>query len=108
MWWIRWPRAASASTPSASALLRGRSSAPGALHARAPGRDTLKRIAEATDGAYFNASTETDLQTIYENLSTHMVFRKQETEITAFFTGLAIVLLLLAGTLSLLWFNRLP
>jgi len=69
---------------------------------------TLKRIAEATDGAYFNAATESDLQTIYQNLSTHMVFRKQETEITAGFTGLAILLLLGAGTLSLLWFNRLP
>jgi len=69
---------------------------------------TLKRIAEATDGAYFNAATESDLQTIYQNLSTHMVFREQQTEITADFTGLAIVLLLGAGTLSLLWFSRLP
>lgn len=69
---------------------------------------TLRRIAEATDGTYFNAATESDLQTIYQNLSMHMVFRKQETEITAIFTGFAIVLLLAAGTLSLLWFNRLP
>lgn len=68
---------------------------------------TLKRIAEATDGAYFNAATESDLQTIYENLGSHMVLRKKETEITALFTGLAIVLLLAASTLSLLWFNRL-
>jgi hypothetical protein len=37
-----------------------------------------------------------------------MVFRKQETEITALFTGLAIVVVLIAGTLSLLWFGRLP
>lgn len=69
---------------------------------------TLKRIAEATDGLYFNAATESDLQTIYQNLNMHMVFRKQETEITALFTALAIVLLLGAGALSLLWFNRLP
>jgi Ca-activated chloride channel family protein len=69
---------------------------------------TLRSIAEATDGAYFNVATESDLQRVYQNLSTHMVFRKQETEITAGFTGLAIVLLLVAGTLSLLWFNRLP
>ncbi len=69
---------------------------------------TLKRIAEATDGAYFNASTASDLQKIYENLSTHLVFRKEETEITALFTGLAAVLLLAGGALSLLWLNRLP
>ena len=69
---------------------------------------TLKAVAEATDGAYYNASTEKDLRAIYENLSTHLVFRKQETEVTAGFTGLAMVLSLIAGILSLLWFNRLP
>jgi Ca-activated chloride channel family protein len=69
---------------------------------------TLKAVAEATDGAYYNASTEKDLQAIYENLSTHLVFRKQQTEITAGFTGLAVILSLIAGVLSLLWFNRLP
>jgi hypothetical protein len=45
---------------------------------------------------------------IYESLNTHLVFRKQETEITALFTGAAAVLTLIAGALSLLWFNRLP
>jgi Ca-activated chloride channel family protein len=70
--------------------------------------DTLKAVAQATDGAYFNASTESDLRAIYENLSTQLVFRKQETEITALFTGAAAVLSLIAGALSLLWFNRLP
>ncbi|MCX6030298.1 MAG: VWA domain-containing protein [Chloroflexi bacterium] len=69
---------------------------------------TLKAVATATDGEYFNASTEKDLHSIYENLSTHLVFKKQQTEITALFTGAAVVLLLIAGTLSLLWFNRLP
>ncbi len=70
--------------------------------------ETLKRVAEATEGMYYNAATEQDLQAIYENLSTHLVFRKQQTEITAFFTGVAVALSLIAGILSLLWFNRLP
>lgn len=69
---------------------------------------TLKRVAEATNGEYFNAETERDLQTIYDNLSTHLVFRKQQTEVTAIFTGVAVALSLIAGFLSLLWFNRLP
>lgn len=69
---------------------------------------TLKNVAEATDGVYYNASTEKDLHAIYENLSTHLVFRKQQTEITAMFTGLALCFSLIAGSLSLLWFNRLP
>jgi Ca-activated chloride channel family protein len=70
--------------------------------------EVLKQISEATDGAYFNASNETDLRSIYENLTTQIVFRKQETEITALFTGAAFVFSILAGALSLLWFNRLP
>lgn len=70
--------------------------------------NTLKLVAEATDGTYYNASTEKDLEAIYENLSTHLVFRKQQTEVTAFFTGAAAALSLSAGILSLLWFNRLP
>jgi len=69
---------------------------------------TLKRVAEATEGEYYNASTEKDLKAIYDNLSTHLVFRKQQTEITAIFTGIAIALSLMAGVLSLVWFNRLP
>ncbi len=70
--------------------------------------ETLKAIAQATDGAYFNASTESDLRSIYENLSTQLVFRKTATEITALFTAAAALLSLAAGALSLLWFNRLP
>ena len=70
--------------------------------------EMLKRVAEATDGTYYNASTEKDLKAIYDNLSTHLVFTKQQTEVTAFFTGAAVALSLIAGALSLLWFNRLP
>ncbi|MDD4859588.1 MAG: VWA domain-containing protein [Dehalococcoidales bacterium] len=70
--------------------------------------DTLKRIAQNTDGTYYKASNETDLHDIYEALSTNIVLTPEKTELTAGFTGLAIVLLLAAGTLSLLWFSRLP
>ncbi len=69
---------------------------------------TMKKIAEKTDGEYYNASNENDLRTIYEKLSTHLVLRTEKTEITAGFTGLAVVLSLIAGIFSLLWFNRLP
>jgi Ca-activated chloride channel family protein len=69
--------------------------------------DTLQAVATATGGTYYNASTEQDLQRIYENLSTRLVFTKQESEVTAGFTRVAGLLLLVAGGLSLLWFNRL-
>lgn len=70
--------------------------------------ETLMRIAEETDAQYFKADSEANLLTIYENLSTSLVLNSEQTEITAGFAGLAAVLLLIAGTLSLLWFNRLP
>ncbi len=69
---------------------------------------SLQTIAAETDGEYFNATSAQDLQAIYENLSTHLVFRTQQSEVTALVTGLAAMLMLAAGTLSLLWFNRLP
>jgi Ca-activated chloride channel family protein len=70
--------------------------------------ETMKEIADRTDGDYYKADTEADLKTVYENLSTRVVFRAEKTELTAFFTGGATIFVLLAGMLSLLWFSRLP
>ncbi len=70
--------------------------------------DTLKGIAQKTDATYFRADNETDLRTIYKNLGTTLVFKAEQTEITAGFTAFAAVLMLVGGVLSLLWLNRLP
>jgi Ca-activated chloride channel homolog len=69
---------------------------------------TLKAIAGKTAAEYFKASSEGDLQRIYSNLSTRLMVERERTEITALFVAAAGVLLLAAGALSLLWFNRLP
>jgi Ca-activated chloride channel family protein len=69
---------------------------------------TLKSIAGKTAGTYFKASSEGDLQKIYENLSTRLMVEREKTEITALFVAAAAALLLAAGAFSLLWFNRLP
>lgn len=70
--------------------------------------DTLKKIAEVTRAQYFNAANEVDLLQIYENLATQLVVRTERSEITVAFAALAGILSLVAGVLSLLWFNRLP
>jgi Ca-activated chloride channel family protein len=70
--------------------------------------ETMKKIADATDADYYKADTESDLKKVYENLSTQIIFKPEQTELTAFFAGGAAVFILLAGTLSLLWFSRLP
>jgi Ca-activated chloride channel homolog len=69
---------------------------------------TLKDIAEKTDAEYFAAADEKELKAVYDKLSTHVVIRTEKTEITAILTGLAAALVLIAGFLSLAWFNRLP
>ena len=69
---------------------------------------TLKRIAQETDGTYFKADSETNLADIYKSLSTKLVFKTEQTELTAGFTAAAAVVMLAAGGLSLLWFSRLP
>jgi Ca-activated chloride channel family protein len=69
---------------------------------------TLKKIAEVTDAQYFNANTESDLRTVYENLTTQLVVRNEKTELTAYATLAAAILAVFAGAFSLLWFNRLP
>jgi Ca-activated chloride channel family protein len=69
---------------------------------------TLRSIAEMTDGEYYNAQTESDLVQVYEQLSTNLVLKTEQTEVTAYVTAIAVILSLIAGFLSLIWFNRLP
>jgi len=68
--------------------------------------ESLKTIAERTDADYFRASSETDLNEIYEYLSAQFVLETEKTEITAVFTGFAALLAILAAALSVLWFSR--
>jgi Ca-activated chloride channel family protein len=69
--------------------------------------ETLRAIADVTRGEYFSASSAADLKKVYETLNAKFMLEKKETEITAFVTAAGALLALLAGGLSLLWFNRL-
>lgn len=69
---------------------------------------TLKQVAELTKGEYYLASDEVQLQKVYESLTTTLVLRSEKTEITFAFTALAALLSVIAGALSLAWFQRLP
>ncbi len=68
----------------------------------------LKQIAQLTDGEYYQAANEQDLRTIYDNLGAQLVIKPEATEITALFAGAGIIILLMGGFLSLVWFSRLP
>jgi len=67
---------------------------------------TLTKIAELTEGEYYYAGSATDLKKVYETLSSRLVFVTRETEITALFSAAAALMALIAGLLSVWWFNR--
>jgi Ca-activated chloride channel family protein len=68
----------------------------------------LQAIAQMTGGQYFNATSVEEMRQVYETLNTQLVLKTQETEVTALFTGLGMMTLLLGAALSMLWFSRLP
>ena len=69
---------------------------------------TLQQIAQITEGAYFNAESQEDLRTIYENLDLQLVIKSEKTEVTALFAGVGLLVLLIGGICSLVWFSRVP
>jgi Ca-activated chloride channel family protein len=68
----------------------------------------LQQISQATGGVYYSAEDENELRTIYENLDPQLVIKPEEMEVTSMLAGASILALLIGGTLSLLWFSRLP
>lgn len=70
--------------------------------------ETLQQIAQLTAGTYYNAESQEELRAIYENIELQLVVRPEETEITALFAGVGLLILLIGGTCSFLWFSRVP
>jgi Ca-activated chloride channel family protein len=68
---------------------------------------TLQKIALVTGGRYFKASSAEELRAIYTSLGARVVLEPSMTELTALLVGAALLLFLLMGALSMMWFNRL-
>jgi Ca-activated chloride channel family protein len=68
----------------------------------------LKQISQITGGAYYNAQSEQDLRNIYEELNPQLVIKPEKTEVTSVFAGASVIVFLIGGIFSLLWFSRLP
>jgi Ca-activated chloride channel homolog len=73
-----------------------------------PDRETLRRLAQTSDGRYFEAGDRSELDQVYERLGSQVAKRDEPREITAAFAGVGALLLLGGGGLSLHWFRRLP
>jgi Ca-activated chloride channel family protein len=68
--------------------------------------ETLRAIADLTRGEYFYAGNAVDLKKIYQTMNSRLVMETKKTEIGAFFSAAAALLVLAGGLLSLAWFNR--
>ncbi len=73
-----------------------------------PDQETLGQIAQQTGGEFFASASEGDLVGVYEDLGSSLGFVEEEMEVTAAFAAAGAVLILAGGTLSALWFGRLP
>ncbi len=67
---------------------------------------TLKAVAAITGAEYFHAASATDLGKVYETLNRKFALERRETEVSALFSAAAVLLAVLAGALSILWFGR--
>jgi Ca-activated chloride channel homolog len=68
----------------------------------------LEAVADATGGEFFTATTGPELARAFEDIGGTVDTETVEREVTTWFLGLGIALLLATAGLSLLWFSRLP
>jgi Ca-activated chloride channel family protein len=68
----------------------------------------LQDIASLTNGAYYSAADEESLREIYETIDLRLTVRGEKMEITAIVAGISALLFLVGGSLSLVWFGRVP
>jgi Ca-activated chloride channel homolog len=69
---------------------------------------TLRTLARATGGRFFTARDDARLREVYESLGSRLARRTTKREVTDVFAAGSGALLLVAGSLSTLWFRRLP
>lgn len=69
---------------------------------------TLLAMAETTGGQYFYAAEQKELADIYTSIGSQISWVEERTEITALFSALGTVFVVIGGLLSLRWLQRLP
>ncbi|HEY3240045.1 MAG TPA: VWA domain-containing protein [Acidimicrobiia bacterium] len=73
-----------------------------------PDPDSLARIAETSNGRFFQAPTSQNLTAVYDSLGSHIGFRIEEREVTVAFAAAGLLLLAAAGALRARRGARLP
>lgn len=73
-----------------------------------PSASTLQLVAHTSGGRFFTATNTSTLHEVYDGLGSRLGHKTVSREITDVFAGGAALLLLIAGTMSALWFRRVP
>jgi Ca-activated chloride channel homolog len=71
-----------------------------------PSPQTLQAVARTSGGEFFTAADPDQLQQVYKKLGSQLGTKKEEREITDYFSAGAAVFLLAGVTLSTLWYRR--
>jgi Ca-activated chloride channel family protein len=73
-----------------------------------PNPETLEQVAATSGGTFFAVPDAEGLTEVYEELGSRLGTREQDREITDVFAAIAVALLLLAATISVFLFRRVP
>jgi Ca-activated chloride channel family protein len=73
-----------------------------------PDPNTLRRISLLTGGRFFAVPTGAGLKAVYRDLASRVGHEREWREVTVAFAAAGVLLLLAGGTLSAIWFRRVP
>lgn len=65
--------------------------------------ETLKQVSALTGGEYYAATNAQELQSVFQNLPTHLITKHETTELSVIFVALGALFAALALTLAYLW-----
>jgi Ca-activated chloride channel family protein len=68
----------------------------------------MKEIASGSDGKSFTAQTADQLNSVYDQIRRTVGYDNKQQDITAWFTGIALVVALLTAIAALVWVQRIP
>ena len=69
---------------------------------------TMERIARATDGRSFAATSGDELEAVYEQIRRSVGYETETRDITRWWLAGGLVVLLLAGAAGVVWMQRIP